>query len=99
MNDKNITKLDITNDFGFSFEYETDPEVIKETITTDYVSKISDKDDIIKNYKERIQSLGKVILPLLQQLSKEPDKPMIKWENRKEILDKQIKLIKDLTNI
>jgi hypothetical protein len=82
-----ITELDDDNDFGFSFHDEED--IVSSSGVT------SEVDDL----KERLRTVKKTYLPLLQHLAKDPDKPMIKWPNRKPILDKQIAKLLDLTDI
>lgn len=83
MSKDNITNIDDSNDFGFSFMSEAE------------VSNEKDLDDL----KNRLSQLRNMFLPLLENLNKNPEKEMIKWPNRKELLDKQIKKLKDLTNI
>jgi hypothetical protein len=47
------------------------------------------------SYKERLLQVEKLILPFLTNLTKDPEKVMIKWPNRKEVVEKQItKLLK-----
>ncbi len=82
-----VMELDETNDFGFSFHDED--EIVSSSGVTDEV-------EVLKN---RLRTLRKTYLPLLQHLAKDPDKPMIKWPNRKEILDKQIKKMIELTEV
>lgn len=82
-----ITELEDDNDFGFSFHDEED--IVSSSGVT------SEVDDL----KERLKMVRKTYLPLLQHLAKDPDKPMIKWPNRKPILDKQIAKLLDLTDI
>jgi hypothetical protein len=82
-----VTELDETNDFGFSFHDE------EEIVTS---SGVTDEVDLLKN---RLRTVRKTYLPLLQHLAKDPDKPMIKWPNRKDILDKQIKKMIELTEV
>ena len=78
-------------DFGFSF---SDEEEIVST-HTEYASMTEQVEDL----KERLHALNKIFLPLLENLIKDPDKPMIKWPNRKEVLDKQIKKMIELTEV
>jgi hypothetical protein len=83
--------LDDADDFGFTF---SDEEEIVST-NTHYASLAEELDDL----KQRLQALQKIFLPLLENLAKDSDKPMIKWPNRKETIDKQIKKLKQLTNV
>lgn len=82
-----ITELDDSNDFGFTFHDE------EEIVTS---SGVPDEVEVLKN---RLRTVRKTYLPLLQHLAKDPDKPMIKWPNRKDILDKQIKKMLELTEV
>jgi len=82
-NKDNITDIDTDNDFGFTFTNE---------------SELSN-DVKISNLQDRLKQLRDMFLPLLENLNKNPDKDMIKWPNRKAVLDKQIKKLKELTNI
>ena len=82
-----IMELDESNDFGFTFHDEED-------IVTS--SGVTDEVEVLKN---RLRTLRKTYLPLLQHLAKDPDKPMIKWPNRKDVLDKQIKKMIELTEV
>jgi len=47
--------------------------------------------------KARLQAVERMILPLLQNLMKNPDKPYIKWENRAEKIAAQIDKITAIT--
>ena len=78
-----ITNLDDANDFGFTFVSENE------------VSNLNEVDDL----KKRIKQLRDMFMPLLINLNKNSDKEMIKWPNRKVLLDKQIKLLEELTDI
>jgi hypothetical protein len=90
--DKNIyIDLEDTDDFGFSFADEE--EILQKN--TDYSSLQEQVDDL----KQRLTALNKIFMPLLENLAKDPDKPMIKWPNRKTQIDKQIKKLKNLTNV
>jgi len=81
--------IDDSNDFGFSF---TNEDEITQPI-------YSSKDEEIDDLKDRLHALQKIFLPFLENLGKDADKPMIKWPNRKEILDKQIKKLMNITNV
>jgi uncharacterized protein (DUF885 family) len=76
-------------DFGFTFSNEVSDE-------DDLISK-STKDEV-DDLKNRLQTMSTMFLNLLHNLSRDPDKPMIKWANRKSIIDEQIQKIKELTD-
>lgn len=82
-----VIEVDETNDFGFSFHDEE--EIVSSSGVTDEVEVL----------KKRLRDIRKTYLPLLQHLAKDPDKPMIKWPNRKDVLDKQIKKMIELTEV
>lgn len=83
--------FDDEDDFGFTFANEDD--IVSET--TKYSSLQEEVDDL----KQRLAAIHGIFMPLLENLAKDPDKPMIKWPNRKEVLDKQIKKLKTLTKV
>lgn len=73
-------------DFGFTA---TDEE--------EYNSVIAEKEDTVEEYKSRLEEVEKIILPFLTKLLKTSDQPIIKWPNRKPILEAQIQKILNLT--
>lgn len=75
-------------DFDFGFTAVSEDEIVDPTLT-------SQAEDL----KKRLQSVEKMILPLLQNLMKNPEKEMIKWPNRKEIIEKQIEKLLKITRI
>jgi hypothetical protein len=87
MANKVPVELDETDDFGFTFV--DDEEIIKNAPVSDEV----------KDLKNRLQGCKKMFLPLLEKLAKDPDKAMIKWPNRKDVIEKQIKKLLELTTV
>lgn len=81
---------DDTYDFGFTFSNED--EVVAATTYANLPEEVED-------LKNRLHAIRAIYLPFLENLNQDPDKPMIKWENRKAILDKQISKLKQLTSI
>lgn len=47
--------------------------------------------------RDRLKKIEDMILPLLNNLAKNPEKVYIKWPNRKEIIDRQIEKFLELT--
>ena len=73
-------------DFGFSTESEEDFQAV-----------IAEKDETVEEYKQRLTQVEKIVLPFLTKLLQTSDQPIIKWPNRKEVLEKQIQKILELT--
>lgn len=74
------------DDFGFTAESEEEFEAV-----------IAEKEETVEEYKQRLQQIEKIILPFLTKLLKTADQPIIKWPNRKPILEEQIQKILNLT--
>ena len=55
------------------------------------------KEYLEEKYKEDMDKVEKLILPLLYNLMKNPEKDYIFWPNREEIINKQIARIQDIT--
>jgi hypothetical protein len=83
--DKNkYLDLDGTDDFGFSFGEETDLTPITNEV---------------EDLKQRLQAVRKIYLPLLENLAKNDDQPIIKWPNRGPVLKKHMDKLKKLTDV
>jgi hypothetical protein len=54
-------------------------------------------EELEKKRKEDLLKVEKIVMPLLKNLQKNPDDIYIKWPNRKEVIDKQIKKIVNIT--
>mgnify|MGYP003351127209 CR=1 FL=1 len=78
---------DLTDDFGFSFSNEDD-------IVADAIAPTADE---VTDLKKRLEAVRKIYLPLLQNLSKNADQPIIKWPDRGPVLKKQIDKLVMLT--
>ena len=72
--DKKILK-EYEDSFDFGFTIEDDLEEKLDNLHGQYVDEVS-------SLKADIQNLEKLIMPLLVNLMKNPDKPTIKWPNR-----------------
>jgi hypothetical protein len=92
MPQKNIyVDVNEKDDFGFTFANE------EETMITNTQHMTLNQQ--VEDLRQRLHAVNTIFMPLLENLSKDSDKPMIKWPNRKEILDKQMKKLKSLTNV
>ena len=74
------------DDFGFSAVDESEYEAV-----------IAEKEETAEEYKQRLQQVEKIILPFLTKLLQTADQPIIKWPNRKPVLESQIQKILNLT--
>ena len=91
MTDKN-QYLELGN-FDFGFTAVDEEEVI---VTNTNYSSLSEE---VIDLKKRLQACEKIFLPLLQNLAKDADKPMIKWPNRGDVIKKQIEVLLKITRI
>jgi len=55
------------------------------------------KEYLEEKYVKDMQDVEKLVLPVLYNLMKNPEKEYIYWPNREEIIMKQIEKIKDIT--
>lgn len=74
------------DDFGFSAVDEAEYEAV-----------IAEKEETAEEYKQRLHQVEKIILPFLTKLLQTADQPIIKWPNRKPVLEAQIQKILNLT--
>ncbi len=74
------------DDFGFSTVDESEYEAV-----------IAEKDETVEEYKQRLEQVEKIILPFLNKLLKTADQAVIKWPNRKPVIEAQIQKILNLT--
>jgi hypothetical protein len=80
--------LDLTNDFGFTTATE---EEVTEPILTDV------RAATVEELKAKLLEVEKLVMPLLVNLMKNPDKEYIKWPNRVPVIEKQIEKILTIT--
>jgi len=83
-----LDDADLVDDFGFSFSNEDD-------LIADAVAPAADE---VADLKKRLEAVRKIYLPLLQNLSKNSDQPIIKWPDRGPVLKKQIDKLIMLTD-
>lgn len=94
-------------DFGFSFadsdgsessKPNEDLKVLQEKIDTIKEAIVDSQSQLVEQkYKAKLKEVENLILPLLYNLMKNPNKAYIKWEGREEIIKKQIEKITAIT--
>jgi hypothetical protein len=78
----------------FSFEAVENPD---ESVKSVVGQMESLRDAAIRKHSESMKEVERLILPLLKNLLKNPDKGYIKWENRTEAINSQIAKITAVT--
>lgn len=90
--------FDSNNDFGFTF---VDADYIARTnslTSTDDVKVLKNEIAAIKSaYAKDLKDLEKLILPLLRNLLKNPEKDYILWKDREKPIQAQIAKIMEIT--
>jgi len=88
--------FDVNDPFAenFSFEAVDNPEEIVRTVEGRMETQ---REAALRLHGERMAQVEKLILPLLNNLMKNPDKPYIKWENRTPAITAQIAKIQAVT--
>ena len=75
------------NDFGFTAMSFDDITSVLNQSTEQQIETTKDQ------YKEKLNSLSSIIIPLLNNLSKNPDREYIYWPNRVEKINEQLEKI------
>ena len=102
-----------TNDYDFGFTFEDEEIVLSSSppaANTDQLLALQAKLDSLldsqeqllvtaleEKYKAKLKEVEGMILPLLYNLMKNPEKAYIKWENRVPVIQKQIDKITAIT--
>jgi prenyltransferase beta subunit len=93
-------------DFGFSFADSEDGPLTQPAASNDDIKALQEKVDTLlgsqtqlleEKYKSKLKEVEGLILPLLYNLMKNPEKAYIKWENRDVVIKKQIEKITAVT--
>ena len=81
----------IEDEYDFGFTFSSEEEVVS--------SSVSPLEEQVIELRKRLTSIRKMYMPLLEQLSQQPDKPFIKWPNRKQALDEYKVKLESLTKL
>lgn len=80
--------LDLSNDFGFTAVDESE-------VADPFVTEVKSSNNT--ELKQKLQTVEKLILPLLVNLMKNPEKEYIHWPNRVPLIEKQMERILSIT--
>lgn len=98
-----------SNDYDFGFTFSDEEEVrpkAEQLLQNNDIKALEEKVDTLLNsqtslledkYKAKLKEIEGLILPLLYNLKKNPDKAFINWPNREPIINKQIEKILAIT--
>ena len=96
---KRSIELDDDNDFGFSAVSEDDLRSMERQLQQKVVEKEQELTLTSKEYKDRLEALYKLIMPLLLNLQKDDSKEYIFWPDRTKkmttFIDKVNKIIEN----
>ena len=84
----------ITIDDFFS---EEELKALEKKLAADVKTKSQELVQVEATYKGKLEQLYKTVMPLLNNLQKNPDKEYIYWPNRKPVIEQQIDKILKLT--
>lgn len=96
MKKPHISIDDAYDDFGFSAVSEDELKELERKLHADLQQTSSQLNDVTKTYQQKLEQLYKLIMPLLINLQKNPDKEYIFWPNRAEKVKEFVKKIDDL---
>ena len=82
-------------DFGFTFIDESEIDAEMKRVAEGAAEEASLQ--VEQSYKDRLKQVENLVLPFLTNLTKDPEKIMIKWPNRKEVVEKQIQKLLKIT--
>jgi hypothetical protein len=87
-------------DFGFTFhnESEIDDQVNSAAAAAAAAARLEAETATEKTYKEKLLAVEAIVVPFMKNLMKDPEKVMIRWPNRKDVVEKQLNKILAITN-
>lgn len=85
-------------DFGFSAVSEDELKAMERTLQQQVAERDTQIEEVARSYEEKLNTLYKMIMPLLKNLAKDSDKDYIYWPQRQEKMQQFIKQIEALVN-
>jgi prenyltransferase beta subunit len=95
-----------TEDYDFGFSFSDKEDVLPTQQSNEDIKALQEKVDTLigsqtqlleEKYKSKLKEVENLILPLLYNLKKNPEKAYINWPNRATVIDKQIEKITAIT--
>ena len=85
-------------DFGFSAVSEDELKAIERELESKVASQEQQLKQVSKNYEEKLNTLYKMVMPLLNNLAKDAEKDYIYWPGRQQKMQEFIKKVQALVN-
>ena len=85
-------------DFGFSAVSEDELKAIERELESKVASQEQQLKQVSQNYEEKLNTLYKMVMPLLNNLAKDSDKAYIYWPDRQKKMQDFIKKVEALVN-
>lgn len=89
-------KKDIIDDFKFTFEEATPDFQAVDSEISELYNKVVVLEDAAEHYRNANREILKKVTTLMNNLKKNPDKPMINWPTRVEEIDKFLKELNEI---
>ena len=93
------TKIDIGEfDFGFSAVSEDELKAMERQLKEQVAQRVSQLADAVDTYEEKLDTLYKMVMPLLKNLAKDSDKDYIFWPDRQRKMNDFINKVESIVN-
>lgn len=85
-------------DFGFSAVSEDELKAYERELSQQVVQKDSELEQLSKTYEQKLNTLYGMVMPLLKNLAKDPDKEYILWPDRHKKVNEFIKQVEKVVH-
>lgn len=85
-------------DFGFSAVSEDELKAIERELESKVASQEEQLKQVSQSYEEKLNTLYKMVMPLLNNLAKDAEKDYIYWPGRQKKMQEFIKKVESLVN-
>ena len=85
------------DDFGFSAVTEEELKALEKQAISSLENATQEQEQVIVSYQQKLEALHKAVVPLLNNLLKNPEKEYIYWPNRTAKIQEQIDKVLLLT--
>lgn len=94
-----MTKVTDDFDFGFSAVSEEDLKAMERQLQEQVAAKDTELEQVARTYEEKLNTLYKMVMPLLKNLAKDDDsKEYIHWPDRQKKMKAFITKVESLVN-